>query len=214
MVPGSNNLDGIDLDYRPASYFWPIGLEKHLLARVKGAERKALLQRLIAADLLDEIPEFLTRSALSEDERKAQAYIHPSLMGGEFLPDMDGEEIEIARITLRSVTQDVVSVYARRARKRIHYRVVDEYDGMTLSDRTQRTSDQPLTLCELETFFNDAWNVYQTLDFLIDEGGCDLESMLVFAAASSAFYPQCGELYRRRIASWGEERRQSMDIGE
>ena len=34
----------IDLKFRPASYFWPLGLEKHLLARVKGAQRKRALQ--------------------------------------------------------------------------------------------------------------------------------------------------------------------------
>ncbi|MGO8827730.1 MAG: hypothetical protein ACLQT5_00645 [Steroidobacteraceae bacterium] len=211
MVPESTNLDGIDLHYRPTSYFWPISLEKHLLARVKGAERKALLKRLIVADRLDEIPEFLTRSALTEDERKAQAYIHPSLMGGEFLPDIGEQEVEIARITLRSVTQDVKSVYARREGGRIHYRVVDEYDGMTLSDRTHHISDQPLTLRELETFFDGAWNVYRSLDFLIDEGNSDVESMLVFAAASSAFYPQLGELYERRIASWGRQKHGLLD---
>jgi hypothetical protein len=214
MIPESTNLDGIDLDYRPVSYFWPIALEKHLLARVKGAHRKALLQWLIATDRLDAIPEFLARSALTEDERKAQAFIHPSWMGGEFLPDMGEQEVEIARVTLRSVTRDVISVYARRAGMRIHYRVVDEYDGMTLSDRTWHISDQPLTLRELETFFDGAWNVYRSLDFLIDEGNSDVESMLVFAAASSAFYAQFGELYRRRIESWGEQRRSSMETDD
>ena len=36
---------GIDLDSRPNSYFWPKGLETHLLSRIKGAERKAALKR-------------------------------------------------------------------------------------------------------------------------------------------------------------------------
>ncbi len=27
----------INLDYRPSTYFWPHGLEKHLLTRVKGS---------------------------------------------------------------------------------------------------------------------------------------------------------------------------------
>ena len=34
-------VPGIDLTFRPESYFWPLGLETHLLARIKGAERKA-----------------------------------------------------------------------------------------------------------------------------------------------------------------------------
>ena len=36
-------VPGIDLSFRPRSYFWPLGLETHLLARIKGAERKAAL---------------------------------------------------------------------------------------------------------------------------------------------------------------------------
>jgi hypothetical protein len=55
-------IPSIDLSFRPASYFWPLGLETHLSARIKGAERKAALTRLIEARHLDEIPDFLARS--------------------------------------------------------------------------------------------------------------------------------------------------------
>jgi len=37
----------IELAFRPKSYFWPLGLETHLLTHIKGAERRAALQRLI-----------------------------------------------------------------------------------------------------------------------------------------------------------------------
>jgi len=33
-------VPGVDLTFRPASYFWPLGLETHLLATIKGAERR------------------------------------------------------------------------------------------------------------------------------------------------------------------------------
>ena len=46
-------INSIDLTYRPSSYFWPLGLETHLLARIKGAERKAALQRMIDAGRLE-----------------------------------------------------------------------------------------------------------------------------------------------------------------
>ena len=123
----------IDLDYRPASYFWPHGLATHLLARVKGAARKAALKDLIDAGRLDEVPAFLAKSALSEAERRAIGRIHPALMGGEYLPDLDETAIEIARISIRSTTGDVTSLYARRGEGCIHYRVVDEYGGDTLT---------------------------------------------------------------------------------
>jgi hypothetical protein len=89
----------IDLKFRPASYFWPLGLEKHLLARVKGAQRKRALQDLIDAGRHDEIPDFLATSALSEEERRMFGSIHPMCMGGEYLPDMEEDEVEIARIS-------------------------------------------------------------------------------------------------------------------
>jgi hypothetical protein len=131
---------GIDLGFRPASYFWPLGLSTHLLARTKGAERRAALQGMIDADRLDEIPDFLAQSGLAPQERQALGCMHPAFMGGEYLPDLKRNEVTIARITIASVTQDVTSVYARRGKDRIHYRVVDEYEGETLREKTTRTT--------------------------------------------------------------------------
>lgn len=70
---------------------------------------------------------------------------------------MQNEEVEIARIEISSTTSDVTSVFAKREGSGIRYRVVDEYDGDTLSDNKDCSSDQPLTLGELETFFLGAW---------------------------------------------------------
>ena len=109
-------VPGIDLTFRPKSYFWPLGLDTHLLARIKGAERKAAVQKLIDAGGLDDIPSFLRQSGLSAEERQAFGRIHPACMGGEYLPNMSATEVEIARITIESVTRDVTSVYARRGK--------------------------------------------------------------------------------------------------
>ncbi len=76
------NAVAIDLHFRPSSYFWPHGLEKHLLAKIKGAERKAALKALIDAGRIDDIPDFLAKSSLSEAERRAIGKIHPAFMGG------------------------------------------------------------------------------------------------------------------------------------
>ena len=40
-------------------------------------------------------------------------------MSGEYLPDFEGDEVEIARVTLASVTGDVVSIRARRQEFRV-----------------------------------------------------------------------------------------------
>lgn len=186
----------IDLSFRPKTYFWPLGLEKHLLTHVKGAARRAALERLIDEGRLDEIPDFLAQAKLSEEERAAIGRIHPRFMGGEYLPDQAHGEVEIARIEIASTTFDVTSVYARRSGRRIRYRVVDEYQGDTLSAPTTRTSLQPLTLGALTDFFLGAWDLLDVLQMNFDG---DLESMLDFFAGRSAFYPDFDRLLRERV---------------
>ena len=188
----------INLDYRPASYFWPHGLATHLLARVKGAARKAALKDLIDAGRLDEVPAFLAKSALSEAERRAIGRIHPALMGGEYLPDLDETEIEIARISIRSTTGDVTSLYARRGEGCIHYRVVDEYGGDTLSGDNERSSDTPLSLGELYAFFTATWPLMELLEMNY-EG--NLEGKLDFFSGRSEFYDEFDAVLRERVCA-------------
>jgi hypothetical protein len=206
----------IDLEFRPKSYFWPLGLEKHLMSRIKGAARKAALRRLIDEGRLDEIPELLVRSALGEADRRVLGRLHPAFMGGEYLADLKHNEVMIARITIASTTQDVTCVYARRGKNRIHYRVVDEYGGDTLSGRNARTSIQPLTLGQLETLFNGAWSIFDVLEMNFGDYGYDLEAMQDFVVSiDSEFYPELGRLYRRRITRWaGEQRAGGEHAGE
>jgi hypothetical protein len=206
-------VPGIDLSFRPRTYFWPLGLENHLLTRIKGAERKAALKRLIDTGRFDEISDFLAQSGLSDGERQALGRIHPAFMGGEYLPDLTNNEVEIARITIASTTQDVTSVFARRGKNRIRFRVVDEYDGDTLSGSNVRTSVSPLTLGDLETFFNGAWSIFGVLAMNFGGDGYDLEQMLNFVVSvDSQFYPQIGDLYQRRIEAWATVQREELGL--
>jgi len=206
-------LPNIDLYFRPASYFWPLGLETHLLARIKGAERKAALKQLIDARRLDQIPDFLVRSALSEADRKSIGRIHPTFMGGEYLPDLSQNEVMIASITIASTTHDVTSVYARRGKQRIYYRIVDEYGSETLSGRSTRTSTQPLTLGQLEKFFNGAWSIFDVLEMNFED--FDLPRMLGFVVSiESPFYPEIGALYGVRIKAWATARRAELGLDQ
>jgi hypothetical protein len=174
-----------------------------LLVHIKGAERRAALQRLIGDGGSNDIPDLLARSALSESERQAIGRIHPAFMGGEYLPDFTHEEVEIARITIASTTQDVTSVFARRGRHRIYYRVVDEYGGETLCGNTNRTSTRPLTLGELESFLNAAWSLFRVLEMNFGNAAYNLQKMQRFVIGiDSQFYPQIGLLYRKRIEAW------------
>ena len=81
-------------------------------------------------------------------------------------PNQETNEVEIARIEIDSTTFDVTSVYARRDASAIHYRVVDDYDGDTLSGPNTRQSAEPLTLGELEDFFTGAWPLQEVLEII------------------------------------------------
>ena len=153
-------VHGIDLSFRPTSYFWPMGLETHLLSRIKGAERRAIVEGLIKAGRVDEVFDFLAKSALDDDERKALGQDPPALHGRGIPAEPRAERGRDRAHHDRIHTQDVTSVFARRGKRRIYYRVVDEYEGETLSGKTERTSTKPLTLGELEQFFNGAWSIF------------------------------------------------------
>jgi hypothetical protein len=186
----------IDLNYRPAAYFGPMSLATHLLSKVSGAERRAALERLIAEGRADDVPAFLSAAKLPEDERNAIGSIHPMFMGGEYLPNKDEGEIEIARIEIASTTSDVTSLFAKRVDGVIHYRVVDEYEGDTLTNRIEKQSKLPLTLGELETFFMGAWPLYAVLEMNFSD---ETEAMLRFFKAKSEFYPDLNRLLRQRV---------------
>lgn len=119
----------IDLAYRPETYFWAHDKKITLSSDIKGAERKALYERLVEADETELASTLIQEPTLSRNDRESIGRIHPRFMGGEYLPDRLGEEVEIARITIASTTQDVTCVYAKRGKNRIYYRAVDEYGG-------------------------------------------------------------------------------------
>ena len=86
-------------------------------------------------------------------------------MGGEYLPDLKQDEVEIARITIASTTQDVTSVFVRRGKRRTYYRVVDEYGGDPIWQEHSHV-DPPADAGELEAFFNGAWSIFEVLGMM------------------------------------------------
>src|SRR5438034_812635 len=100
-----------------------------MLANVKGARRRQAIQEAIATGTVGNLPAKLLADDLPTDLRRFIGALHPSFMGGEYLPDADEHEVEIARITLpETVTCDVISIWARSNRTGIAYRIVDEYE--------------------------------------------------------------------------------------
>ena len=99
-----------------------------------------------------ELEESFTKASLSDEERFRLASIHPMFMGGEYLPDYARDETEIARIELKSIMADVVSIRARIEDDTIHYSVVDEYEGkFTLETEI---GFEPFSLAELVRFID------------------------------------------------------------
>ena len=206
MSAGNTSLD---LSFTPKSYFWPLNLETHLRATVRGELRRHELERYIASGLLADAPEIFVRDVLTHEERTRLGRIHPILMGGEYLAARAASEVEIARISIRSTTGDVTCIYARQFANRIHYRVVDEYDGETLTGPRTRTSIRPLPLGALGEFFLQAWPLLDVV--ALNFSGGDMEQALKFAHGSSAFYPDFDDYVDEQVSEWVQNEERERD---
>lgn len=90
--------------------------------------------------------------------------------------------------------------------KRIHYRVVDEYEGMTLDGPSTRTSTTPLTLENLVDFFLTGWPLLQCLEANYQEHAYPRDEVHGFIVdASSSFYAEFGPLVHARVDDWLDE---------
>jgi hypothetical protein len=204
----------IDLAYRPESYFWAYDNNIKLASDIKGAERKAMYERALRSGDIELANAIISEPELTHEQRKAQSGIHPAWMGGEYLPNREAQEVEIARITIASTTQDVTCVYAKRGKSRIYYRIVDEYEGMTLDNR-RRTSLKPLSLIELFDFFIKGWDLFCCLDANFCEHGYVREEVQGFIVdASSSFYAEFGDLVAQRVDTWIDQRREEQGLNE
>jgi len=204
----------IDLAYRPESYFWAYDNNIKLASDIKGAERKAMYERALRSGDIELANAIISEPELTHEQRKAQSGIHPAWMGGEYLPNREAQEVEIARIAIASTTQDVTCVYAKRGKSRIHYRIVDEYEGMTLDNR-RRTSLKPLSLIELFDFFIKGWDLFCCLDANFCEHSYVREEVQGFIVdASSSFYAEFGDLVAQRVDTWVDQRREEQGLNE
>ena len=200
---------GINYRQRPSSYWDDKDVLSALLRNVKGRERRAMIKAYWEQGRLEELRETFLKETLSEEERDRLGKIHPMFMGGEYLPDYEAEEVEIARIDLNSTTADVISIRARRQPEGIGYRVVDEYGTEFSLERED--SPKPLTLGELIEFIDGTSHPDLAgglaLGYNEMNASCsgDRESYRHFTRVSSNVYPQLWEHYDSVFEEWANE---------
>ena len=167
---------------RPDSFVSPRTEEDATLRRIKGDFRRSMVLEAITPDGLGSIPQPWLAHELSEDLKQVLGAQEPGHRGGEDLPDLLENEVEIARLSLVSVHREVTSLRARDVGGgRILLRLVDEYETECVLPRSE--SMEPLTADEVVALFCDA-------DPSPAETGCEF-------ALSSAFYPDLDAVARR-----------------
>ena len=202
---------GIKYSFRPKSYWDEDNVLQALLRDVKGAERRKMIKAYYEGGNFQELEESFTKASLSDEERYRLASIHPMFMGGEYLPDCNSNETEIARVTLRSTMQDVISIRAKEEDGELHYSVADEYDDHEF--RLWRDSSlEPFSLKELIEFLDKSsqgigypGGLSLSYNNSNADSGLDRESLEDFTTISSEIYSQLEEHYDRVFADWVAE---------
>ena len=199
-------VPGIDLAYRPRDYFWAADLKVPLPSSIAGEARRQLVRALMESDA--PIPDGLDAAVLDDAMREAWGRIHPSHMGGEYLPPLRKGEIEIARISLQSVTADQISIRARRLAGRIGYRVVDEYPDASTFVCHPASSVSPLSLGELIALMERASEggsiIFPILGMNSEYSTRD--ELATFITVTSDLYSDLQRYYRALTDAWLNER--------
>ena len=188
--------------------------------------RRQTIRKAMASGEIGDIPVEIFADSLSEPLRTLTGKIHPTLMGGEYLLDSLETEVEIVRIVLQSVTEDVISLRARWELGEIRYRLVDEYADQGSSFQiTPESSSEPLALRELIQMLDTAaqdpdWREWPEQRGVTDcsrdinmEWG-DAEEIRDFVTVSSKFYSELQAYDDERAEEWYEKKREEAEEGE
>ncbi len=201
-----------DHSNRPASYWEDNDPLAAILRNVKGTRRRQMIRDFWAAGRAEELDPALLADQTDPELKGFLERLHPTFMGGEYLPDLLPTEVEIARIELESTTADVISIRARRepGGERIHYRIVDEYDSTFRI--TPETTEEPLTQDELVRMIDtvdggEGGGLAMCYTRMNAESGADPESLRHFTTVRSECYPELIDHYDRIHAEWVEQAR-------
>ncbi len=209
-----------DESFVPATYWPTLSVDQTIVHSIRGVARRETAEKALAAGTLEELPDFVLQDRLTDRQRLSLSRIHPSLMGGEYLPDHLPGEVTIASICYDgSVCQDVDQI---RASLRGGYRWVGESwegqdieeDEWTPDEEEGETEDAlpPKNFCQPASQNTVAdWIVERVMEVLHDNnfnGGVEWEELRGFASVSSSHYPtlaeQCEQMIEREI--WNNAR--------
>ncbi len=200
---------GIRYGFRPKSYWAETDPLSAILRNVTGENRRQMITDYWAFGRIEELDISLLQDEVDADTRTNLGRIHPSFMGGEFLPPYLPGEVEIARIDLKSTTSDVISLRARPSPEGISYRVVDEYKAEFTLPISHST--KPLTLAETINQFDQGSlddSGFDNRDGLslgynwlnVDED--NYESLRKFTSISSQIYRQLHDHFEHVYDDW------------
>jgi hypothetical protein len=199
-------IPGIDLDYRPTSYFWALDANVLLPSSISGEARRKLYRARIGAGVT--IHDGLDAELLDKEMRQAWGCLYPTNMGGEYLPPLRKGEVEIGRISLESTTADQISIRARRIVGRIGYRIVDEYPASSTYVCHPASSVAPLSLHELVTLIESASDGGSIIFPILAVNSRDSTraELATFITVTSDFYADLGPYYRAQTDAWLNQR--------
>ena len=203
----------IDLSFRPDTYFPESKPREELLSRIKGQSRREIARGILEKEGIAGLNALIARDELTDHDRDMWGRIHPWMMGGEYLPEFKGEEVEIARVSLKSTTFDQKSIRARPEGEHIHLSVEDEYE--TEYELPVATINKPFTLGQMIEFIDGVAHPEDTYggglvesnwNFMQSEVAGHPEESVDFASIESAVYPELERYYNEYGDNWINER--------
>lgn len=209
-------LPGIRYSFRPRSYWVEADPLAAVLRNVTGENRRQMITEYWEAGQLDQLDPALLQDEADPVVSRRLGRIHPSFLGGEFLPPYLPGEVEIARICLQSTTSDVISLRARPVPEGIAYRIEDEYRGVfTLPIAA---SSEPLTLAALIRQFDEGrlreldWSGGLTLGYNnMNAEHSEPKDLRHFTRITSSVYRQLELHFDPIFAQWASDEQRARE---
>ena len=200
--------------FRPKSYWMPMEVSKFYESRIKGELRKRNITKALKQK--ETIPKIILKESLPENVKKFSGAQHPWMMGGEYLPDLEKNEIEIARVILKSTTLDIISINAKKEKNGISYFIADEYGDKEWNVTPSKTI-KPLNFKQLINMIDSAdehglMDTFRLQNYT--DGDTSPEDIYDFATASSAFYPDLERYYDLQNDKWLKKEKKRLEKEE